>query len=376
MKKTNIPWKLIGVLVAAVLFILNFSQVMAFLKAVWMAAMPLLLGGCLAFILNLIMAPLEQWFRRYSPKMEKKARPLSITISIFIFLGIIALLCVLVLPQLVESIQLLVKTIPDYVSDLQGFLSRVFKDHPQIADAINSLNIDWNSVFQKVTGFLSSGVQGALNSAVNVVSSLTTATVNSIIMLIFAIYLLADKERFVRMYHRLCALYLTREREAYLTHVLCTFDRSFRAFVIGQCTEALILGVTCTLGMMLLQLPYAPMIGTMVGVTNIIPMIGAFIGGGIGCFLVFTVSPMKALIFLVFLCIIQQIESNAIYPRIVGNSVGLPGIYVTIVIVIGGSLAGIAGMVLGIPIAAAIYKLTGEYFARKEKEAGLEPYSE
>ena len=126
-------------------------------------------------------------------------------------------------------------------------------------------------------------------------------------------------------------------------------------------------------GMWIFRLPYAPMIGTLVGVTNIIPMIGAFIGGGIGCFLVFTVSPMKALVFLIFLCVIQQFESNVIYPRIVGNSVGLPGIFVTMVIVIGGALAGVAGMVMGIPIAAAVYKLVSQYFVRKEIEAGLRP---
>ncbi|WP_294730610.1 AI-2E family transporter [uncultured Faecalibaculum sp.] len=373
MKKYKIPWKLILALTAAVLFILNFSGVLQGLSLLWNAALPLILGGCLAFVLNLIMYPIESWFRNKSPKLEKKARPLAITLSLLIFIGIISLLCVLVLPQLVESIQLLIRTIPGYVRDLQEFLSKLFKDHPQIADYINSLNIDWNSMFQKITGFLSSGVQGALNSAVTVVTSITSATVNSIIMLIFAIYILADKERFVRLYHRLCALYLPKEKEARLTHILVTFDSSFRSFVIGQCTDALILGTLCTLGMWLFQLPYAPMIGTLVGVTNIIPMIGAFIGGGIGCFLVFTVSPMKALVFLIFLCVIQQFESNVIYPRIVGNSVGLPGIFVTVVIVIGGALAGVAGMVMGIPVAAAIYKLLSEYIAQKEIRAGLRP---
>lgn len=373
MNKHRIPWTLILVLVAAVLFILNFPAVLKWIGLLWNAALPLILGGCLAFVLNLIMDPMEHWFRRYSPAFEKKARPLAITISLFIFLGIITLLCILVLPQLVESIQLLVQTIPGYMKDLQVFLSNLFKDHPQIADSINSLNIDWNSMFQKITGFLSSGVQGALNSAFSVVTSITSATINSIIMLIFAIYILADKERFVRIYHRLCSLYLTKEKEARLTHILVTFDSSFRSFVIGQCTDALILGTMCTVGMWIFRLPYAPMIGTLVGVTNIIPMIGAFIGGGIGCFLVFTVSPMKALVFLIFLCVIQQFESNVIYPRIVGNSVGLPGIFVTMVIVIGGALAGVAGMVMGIPIAAAVYKLVSQYFVRKEIEAGLRP---
>lgn len=373
MKKHKIPWTLILVFVAAVLFILNFPSIINCLGLLWNAALPLILGGCLAFVLNLLMDPLEKWFKRYGPKFEKKARPLAITISLLLFLGIITLLCLLVIPQLVESIQLLVKTIPVYVKDLQSFLSQLFKDHPQIADAINSMNIDWNSMFQKITGFLSSGVQGALNSAFTVVSSITSATVNSIIMLIFALYILADKERFVRIYHRLCALYLSKEKEARLTHILVTFDSSFRSFVIGQCTDALILGTLCTVGMWIFQLPYAPMIGTLVGVTNIIPMIGAFIGGGIGCFLVFTVSPMKALIFLIFLCVVQQFESNVIYPRIVGNSVGLPGIFVTVVIVIGGALAGVAGMVMGIPIAAAVYKLVSEYFVQKEVEAGLRP---
>lgn len=368
MKKHTL-WKVIAALVAGILFIIYFPHILQGLGMLWQAAFPLLLGACLAFLVNLLMVPLQQWLTTHgSPFVKKRAKGLALLGSLAAFLGIIVVICLLVFPQLVESIQLLVKTLPTYATQLQEYLGSLFRKHPQIEDAINSLNIDWNDLFAKISGFLKNGLQSSLNSVVGIVNGVVNGVVNGIIILIFAIYILSDKQRFVRLYHRLCHLYLAPEKEAGLTHILETFNRSFRSFVSGQCLDALILGLLVMTGMTILKLPYAPMIGTLVGVTNIIPMIGAFIGGGIGCFLVFTVSPMKALIFLIFLCVIQQIESNAIYPRIVGSSIGLPGIYVTIVIVIGGALAGVAGMVLGIPMAAACYQLAKEYIERKEKE--------
>ena len=373
MKKNRTLWKGLACVVAAILFIIYFPYLLTGLQMLWNAAFPLLLGGCLAFLVNLIMNPLQQWLQsRHSPFIKKRARGLALLLSLAAFFGIIVGISLLVFPQLVESIQLLVKTIPTYASQLQEYLGSLFRKHPQIEDAISSLNIDWNDLFAKAGAFLRSGLQSSLNSVVGIVNGVVSGVVNGIIVLIFAIYILSDKQRFVRLYHRLCRLYLGSEKEKKLTHVLLTFDRSFRSFASGQCLDALILGLLVMAGMTILKLPYAPMIGTLVGVTNIIPMIGAFIGGGIGCFLVFTVSPMKALIFLIFLCVIQQIESNAIYPRIVGSSIGLPGIYVTIVIVIGGALAGVAGMVLGIPVAAAVYQLAKEHVEHKEQAQAAE----
>ena len=167
---------------------------------------------------------------------------------------------------------------------------------------------------------------------------------------------------------RLTKLFLSERNCKILNTSLTVIHQSLSSFIGGQCIEAIILGTLCAIGMIVLRLPYALMIGTLVGTINIIPIIGAYVGGAIGVFMVFTVSPSQAIVFLIYLCILQQIESNLIYPRVVGNSVGLPGVYVLGSVMVFGSLAGIPGMFLGIPIVASIYKLTRMYIESQEKK--------
>ena len=276
-------------------------------------------------------------------------------------------LITLVVPSLSEAIGVIVQVLPKYFENAQKFLVNLFENNPQLADSIGNLDIDWKNLIQSGINVLSTGVTNVVGTTFNVVTVIVNSVFNFVLMFIFAIYVLLEKERFVQLYHRLTKLYLSETVKRRMDKCLHIINQTFSAFIGGQCIEATILGTLCTLGMIILRMPYPAMIGTLVGVINIIPMIGAYIGGAIGMFMVFTVSPIMSLWFLLYLCILQQIESNVIYPHVVGNSVGLPGIYVMMTVVIFGSLAGIPGMFLGIPTMASVYKIGVLYLNRKER---------
>ena len=195
---------------------------------------------------------------------------------------------------------------------------------------------------------------------ISAASSLFSAVTTTLFSIIFSIYLLTGKERLATQGSRFLRRYLPGRVYSRLMYVLRVLNDCFHRFIVGQCTEAVILGALCTVGMMLLGLPYATMVGALIAFTALIPVVGAFIGGGVGAFVILTESPIQALIFLVFLVILQQLEGNLIYPRVVGTSIGLPGIWVLAVVTIGGGTFGILGMLLGVPLAAAAYRLLRE----------------
>jgi predicted PurR-regulated permease PerM len=363
--------RLLGVVIAGILIVLGvkyFSNLLDFAKLLLDAFKNLIYGAMLAFLLNLSMDPIEKKLRQSkNVHLQKKARPLAMAASFLILFLILVGIITLIVPNMVQAGQVLVKSIPEYGNKLREFLTKLFKDYPAIQSALSSSNVDWNDLINRILQISSKGLSGLLGSTINIMVSTVNGVVALFVIVVFAIYVLSEKERFVRLYHFFTNLYLTPQKTSVITECLNTLYSTFKAFLIGECIEALILCTMCMIGMFILQMPYAIMISIMVGVINMIPMVGAFIGGGIGVFLIFTVSPVKAVIFLVFLCIIQQIESNVFFPRIVGNKVGLPGIYVMITIVVGGSLAGVAGMLLGVPLMASIYKLAVRYFLQNQK---------
>ena len=204
------------------------------------------------------------------------------------------------------------------------------------------------------------------------VSSVFSAIVTFFISLIFSVYLLLGKEQLQDQGKRLLHNYMRPKWVGKIMYVLNIVNDSFHRYIVGQCLEAVILGLLCMIGMFILGLPYAVMIGTLIGFTALIPVAGAYIGAGVGAVMVFTVSPVEALIFLIFVLVIQQVEGNLIYPKVVGNSIGLPAIWVLATVTIGGSLMGISGMLIGVPVAAALYRLIREDMARREAASGVE----
>ncbi len=365
MKKFSIDWKTcfrVGIsLFALYLAITYWDKVSSFVGVALGAAAPLLIGAVIAYLVNLLMARYEKWF---FPRSEKKfvcrvRRPLCMTGAYVTLVAVVALVVALVVPQLYSCVKLLVSKIPGVINYVIDLLD---KYHLLSDEYLSQLEkIDWKSRLDQIFGIITSGIGNIMDVVISTVTALFSGLVTALISIIFSIYLLSSKERIASQLSRLLKRIAKPRTYSRVLHVLDVVNQSFRKYIVGQCTEAVILGVLCALGMWILQIPYAAMIGAFVAFTALIPVAGAYIGAGVGAFMILTVSPVKALIFLVFIIILQQIEGNLIYPKVVGSSIGLPGIWVLAAVTVGGGVMGVTGMLIGVPVAAAVYKLLGEW---------------
>lgn len=331
------------------------------------AAAPLLMGCVIAYIVNILMSFYE---RHYFPKSknEKIRKSARIVCMIGAFLSvflILALVIRLIVPELISCIQLLFAEVPKMIETVAGMLTRTGALPETIEDFLRGT--DWNMMLKKLLQILSSGIGSTVNFAVGAVSSVVGTVMNLVIGAIFAIYLLTGKENLQSQGERILANYVRPSWNEKIHYVLTIANGCFHRYIVGQCTEAVILGALCAAGMFLLRLPYAIMTGAVIGVTALIPVAGAYIGGAVGFILILSVSPMKAVIFLIYLVVLQQLEGNLIYPRVVGSSIGLPGLWVLATVTVGGGIMGIGGMLIGVPVAATLYQLLRNDVHKKEQ---------
>jgi len=336
------------------------------------AAVPLIIGLVVAYLVNIVMSAYERkWFvNSKSPVAAKLRRPLCMTLAFLTLIAIIGLVVGLVIPQLADCIRLIISALPGFMDKVISLAEDMHLFSPEVLRTLN--NIDWNAQISKLVSFVTTGMGNVVSVVVGAVSSLFSFLVTSLLSLIFSIYLLAEKETLSSEMDRLARRYLGSRAYKNVCYVIHILDDCFHRYIVGQCLEAVILGGLCVLGMAILRIPYALMVGALVAFTALIPVAGAYIGAGVGAFMILTVDPVKALIFLVFLVILQQLEGNLIYPRVVGSSMGLPGIWVLAAVTVGGGLMGITGMLLGVPLAAALYRIIQadvRKFERKQKEA-------
>lgn len=321
---------------------------------------PLIIGFVLAYILDILMKKLEKIYfsKRDEIWVLKTRRPACVFGSIFIVFFAVVMVIVLVVPALGESIQVLTGGIPKAFDRFLVWISGVAGEagYEEVQAYVSALKIDWDSLYQKLAEFLSKGVGGFFTSAFSVANVMISFIFTGVVALIFAIYMLFQKETLRSQLKNLAKVYLPDVWNQKLMDFLAVAHDTFTNFISGQITEALILGTLCAAGMFLLRLPYALLTGVIVGVTALIPVMGAYIGACLGAFMIVTVSPAKALVFLLYLVILQQIEGNVIYPKVVGGSIGLPGIWVLASVTVGGGLFGVVGMLLGVPLTATVYK--------------------
>ena len=323
------------------------------------ASVPLLLGCAIAYVVSILMS-----FYERSPipgRSGAAAGSRRVVCMVLAYLSVAALLVLvvaLILPQLISCVRILLAEIPAAMTKAVAFVQSL-NIVPQ--DLIAPLlKVDWQSKLLSILSTLTSGVTNVMGAVISTVSSLFSALVTGLLAVIFSIYILLERDSLGRQFGKLLRRLLPTKWQGRCAYLLHTLDDCFHRYIVGQCLEAVIIGVLCALGMALLRLPYATMVGALVGFTALIPVAGAYIGAGVGAFMILTVDPVQALIFLVFLVILQQLEGNLIYPKVVGSSLGLPGIWVLAAVTVGGGIMGISGMLLGVPLAAAAYRLLRE----------------
>lgn len=371
MKKFDL--KLIFSLTAAILVVYlttrYWPNIADVLGAVFSAAKPIIFGFILAYPINILMSFYERHFfpKKQSKAFSKVRKGICLVGAAVSIVGVIALIVVLVAPQFVACIKMLFAKIPPAA---EFVMTKLRENEFLSKNVVNALSeFDWQSKLGDMAGTLAEGIGSTVEVAVTAISSVFTTIANAVITIIFSIYVLVERDRLLRQLKKVTAHYLPDRVFAKVNQVCTVMNDSFRRFIVGQCLEAVILGVLCTIGMYILRIPYAPMIGALMGFTALIPIFGGLIGAGIGAFLILMDSPIKALIFIVFVIILQQIEGNFIYPKVVGNSTGLPGLWVLAAVTIGGGVSGIAGMLIAVPIAATIYKLVRSDIENKNKKS-------
>ncbi len=359
---------LFTILVLVVLW--NYRLVFDAIVFIWGVIYPFVLGGAIAFIVNLPM----QFFERKlfsKPKTagkkwaEKLARPLSLILTLIVIIGIIAIVMLIVIPELGNTLMNLGKTIQNFIPQVQDWAIRTFEDNPEIVEWIRGINFKWDEILSQGIDFLKNGAGSVLGTTFEAAKNIINGVATFFISFVFACYILVQKENLKRQIVKLMTAFMPDDWKNILLALGTVVNKSFSSFFAGQCLEAVILGTMFLVVMSIFGMPYELLISVLIGFTALIPIFGAFIGCGVGALLIFMISPAKALIFVIMFLVLQQIEGNFIYPHVVGNSVGLPSIWVLVAVSVGGSLMGLAGMLIFIPLTAVVYTILGGIVNRR-----------
>lgn len=337
---------------------INISYLWTFIKYIIAIFMPFIIGAMIAFVLNVLLNVVEnKLFKKLNKKntktWKKLKRPVSLVTTFIIIIAIIALILGLIIPQLKNTVELFTENFDSYKTQSVELLEKVGIEKK----TINKLNNNIENIQEEATKYISKNSDKIMQTTVGVATTVAGTVTTIVLGMVFAIYILLKKEDLTRQFKKLARAYLPEKRQRTLKEISTLSNKTFGNFVSGQCIEALIIGLLCFIGMLILQIPYAPTIAVLVGFTALIPVFGAFIGTAIGAFLILMVDPTKALVFVIFIIILQQLEGNLIYPKVVGNSVGLPGIWVMVAVTVGASIGGILGMLLSVPVCSILYSI-------------------
>lgn len=353
----------------------HLSVVAAVISEILGILAPVTVGLCLAFILNIPMSLLERKVFAFTQRSKHKAvqklsRPASLIVTVLLAIGFIAVLLLIIIPQLNDTVVMLVNKIPVYYDTFVGWVDRtiVRLDLEIDTNFLHNPRFDFEKISQMSQKIINKeNANTILNTTVGVTSSVVSGVVNFALGSVIAVYVLAEKEKIGKFFNRLIKRVASEKVYEKFRKIISVAADSFSSFISGQFTDALLLGFLCFIGMALLRLPYAAVVSVVIGVFALLPVIGPIIGEAIGCFIIFMVSPFKALVFLIFILLLQAVDNNFIYPRIVGKSVGLPGILVLIAVIIGGNIGGILGVILGVPIASASYAIIVSWLDNERK---------
>lgn len=363
-KKTVL--KIIGIIAAAAIIftaLQNLTAVLDFLKGVFAIFAPFAVGAAIAFVINVPMRSIEKHLFPEKKRFDKLRRPLALVLTLLAIAAVVAAVMILVIPQLVTTVTNLNlgKRIPEFMGKAQIYIEEIFKDYPQIQSWISNLKLDWSGIMASVSGWVQSGLSSTLDVAANAVSGVVSAFIG----FVFAVYVLLQKERLGNQFKMILYALIPEKAADRFLEIASQTSSTFSNFLSGQCLEAVILGCMFAVAMLILRMNYVVLISVLIAFTALIPLVGAFIGCFVGAFLIFMESPVQALVFVIMFLILQQLEGNLIYPKVVGESVGLPAMWVLFVVTIGGKLMGVFGMLIMIPASSVIYALFREFVVKR-----------
>lgn len=362
-------------IVFAVLFyvgVQRIESVAAGFSFVVSIVFPFLLGAAMAFILNVPMSFMEKrLFSKTKGKAKKLKRPICLVLAILFVVAILWIVLLVVIPEVASTVASLSVNIEAALIKLQRWAMDIFEDNKQIEVWIASLQFDWDGIIHTAFGFLKNGAGNVLNSTMTVAKTVINSVMNFCVAFVFACYILLQKEKLAVQIRKILYAFFSKKVVTKVLDIASLSYKTFANFVTGQCCEAVILGTMFFISMSILRFPYALLVGVLIAFTALIPIFGAFIGCFLGTFLILVADPMKAIAFVILFLVLQQVEGNLIYPHVVGGSVGLPSIWVLVAVTVGGSLMGIVGMLVFIPICSVLYVLFREMVYKRLKERGI-----
>ena len=331
---------------------------------------PFILGGAMAFILNIPMHFLEG--RLFAKAKKKKlVRPVSLVLSILFVVAILQIVLVVVIPEIAATFASISKNIEAFLPKLEQWLTEAFPDSEQLELWIDSLEFNWDKILQSAVNFLKNGAGNVLSSTVTVAKTVINSLMNFFVGFVFACYILLQKEKLSVQMKKVLYAFLPRHAVEKTLQVAALSYKTFSNFVTGQCLEAVILGTMFFVSMSILRFPYALLVGVLIAFTALIPIFGAFIGCVLGTFLILVSNPVQAIGFVILFFVLQQVEGNLIYPHVVGGSVGLPSIWVLVAVTVGGSLMGVVGMLIFIPLSSVLYALFKGWVHKRLEDRGI-----
>ena len=334
---------------------------------------PFIIGAALAFILNVPMRSIERLLKKIPNPGAR--RILSIVLTLVALLLVLAFVFYMLIPQVGATVEALVAQLPVFFKQVQDRFNEYLLEHPDIMEWVTANTdlekLDWNTILQKAGAILGNSLTAIANGAVSAIGSVTGAIVNLVIAIVFSFYCLSRKEILARQGRRVIYSILPEKFCDKLIRILRLTNSTFSSFISGQCVEACILGSMFAITMAIFRMPYVPLVSVLIAVTALVPVVGAFVGCVLGAFFILVDNPLQAVWFVVIFQVLQQIENNMIYPRVVGTSIGLPGMWVLMAVTIGGNLMGVGGMLLMIPLASVAYTLAREFTDRRLKERNI-----
>ena len=347
--------------------LINLDAVMKFLGKVISLFSPFLIGGGIAFLINVVLNPLERCWNKVCKKAPAKlTRPVCLTISAVFVIGILFAVVFMMIPSLRESMDEFIQNIPIYVDEIGLWWADTVHFAAKYNIVLPEYAIDADLLMEKITAFINDEGSGIITVTWGAATSILSGLVDVLLAFVFALYLLAKKEVVAAHLKKLIATVFPQTRAKRLLSIASLTNQTFTNFVSGQLTEAVIIGVLCLFGMLILRIPYAGAVSAFVAVTALVPIFGAWLGGGLGAVLILLAEPIKAVWFIVYLLILQQVEGNLIYPKVVGKSVGLPGLLVLMAVTIGGRAFGVLGMLFSVPVCAVLYSLYQEFLQKSD----------